>query len=399
MTGPDAKRIYLSPPHLDGREQEYLLRAFDSNWITTCGPQVDAFEQDICARTGIRHGVALASGTAALHLGLLILGVGPGDEVLCSTLTFAASANAIVYCGATPVFIDSDRETWTMDPRLLAEELERALRRDRRPKAVLVVDLYGQCADYGPIRETCSRYNLPVLEDAAEALGATYQGAAAGKFGALGVFSFNGNKIITTSGGGMLVSDNREYIDRARFLSTQARDPAPFYQHSHIGYNYRLSNLLAALGQAQLERLSEKILRKKAIQEQYRQALADLPGITFMPEAPYGCSNGWLTVLLIDPERFGSDREAVRLALEADRIESRPIWKPMHMQPVFDCSEGGSPISGSETGPGQGRVKSRAVGGPVSEDLFARGLCLPSGAQLTEEDLERIIAIIQRCRR
>lgn len=374
-TGIQMNRIYLSPPHLDGNERDLLLQAFDSNWITTLGPQVDAFEDDVRRKTGVRHALALSSGTAALHLALIVLGVGPGDEVICSDLTFAASANAIAYCGASPVFIDSERSTWNMDPDLLAEEIEACRERGKTPKAVIVVDLYGQCADYGAIREICGRGEIPIIEDAAEAFGATYRGKSAGKWGALGIYSFNGNKIITTSGGGMLVSDNEEYIGRARLLSAQARDPAPHYQHSHIGFNYRLSNLLAAVGRGQLERIDEKISRRKAIRRRYLDSLGGLPGLDFIPEAPDGCSNAWLTVITITPEEFGGDREAVRLALEAENIEARPVWKPMHLQPVFkDC---------------------RVRGSGVSEDLFSRGLCLPSGTQLTEEDLDRISNIIR----
>jgi dTDP-4-amino-4,6-dideoxygalactose transaminase len=373
------KRIYLSPPHLNGRERELLLQAYDSNWITTLGPHVDAFEQEMCDKIGVKHAAALASGTAALHLGLLMLGVKQGDEVLCSNLTFVASANAITYAGATPVFIDCDRATWNMDPALLSEELDDCARKGKLPKAVVVVDLYGQCADYDPIIEICKKYEIPIIEDAAEALGATYNGTSAGKFGIMGVLSFNGNKIITTSGGGMLVSDNEGFIKQVRFLATQARDPAPHYQHSHIGYNYRLSNLLAAVGRGQLERLDEKVARKRAINIFYRKALVEIPGIELMPEATYGKSNCWLTVILITPEKFGVDREEVRLALEAENIESRPIWKPMHLQPVFkNC---------------------RIRGGSVSEDLFQRGLCLPSGTQITEQDLERVVNVIKRCYR
>jgi len=370
------KRIYLSPPNLNGRERELLLEAYGSNWITTLGPQVDAFELQMCEKIGVKHAVALTIGTAALHLALLMLGVEPGDDVLCSTLTFSATANAIVYCGATPVFIDSNRETWNMDPRLLAEELEAGSRKGKMPKAVLVVDIYGQCADYDPIIGVCKKHEIPIIEDAAEALGATYKGISAGKFGVMGIFSFNGNKIVTTSGGGMLVSDNKGYIERARFLSTQARDPAPHYQHSHIGYNYCLSNLLAAVGRGQFEKLDEKVARRRAINEFYRKALGELPGIQFMPEVSYGRSNCWLTVILITPGNFGADMETVRLALEAENIESRPIWKPMHLQPVFkDC---------------------RIVGGAVSQDFFQRGLCLPSGTQMTEEDLGRIVKVIRK---
>ena len=374
---PRQTRIYLSPPHLDGRERELFLQAYESNWITTLGPDVDAFEQEICQAVGIGYAVALNSGTAALHLALHMLGIEKGNEVLCSDLTFAASANTIVYCGGTPVFVDSDRETWNIDPSLLAKELDERARKGKLPKAALVVDLYGQCADYNPIKEICSKYEIPIIEDSAEALGATYNGSSAGKFGIMGVFSFNGNKIITTSGGGMLISDSEKFIERARFLSQQARDPAPHYEHSHIGYNYRLSNLLAAVGRGQLERLDEKVAKKRFINQYYRKALFDLPGIEFMPVASYGKSNCWLTVILISPEEFGADREGVRLALEAENIESRPIWKPMHLQPVFKGCQ--------------------ICGGKVSKDLFAHGLCLPSGTQLTEEDLERVVKTIKEC--
>jgi pyridoxal phosphate-dependent aminotransferase EpsN len=371
------KRIYLSPPHLDGGERTFLLQAFDSNWITTLGPQVDAFEADICTMTGVGHSAALSSGTAALHLALIMLGIGPGDEVICSDLTFAATANAIKYVGATPVFIDSDPETWNIDPALLAQELQSCDKRGSLPKAGIIVDLYGQCADYARSIQICSSYGLPIIEDAAEALGATHNGKAAGKFGAMAIYSFNGNKIITTSGGGMLVSDSPEFVRKAKFLSTQARDPAPHYEHSQIGYNYRMSNLLAAVGRGQLARLDAKIAHRKEINLYYRKNLGDLPGFEFMPIAEYGTPNYWLTVILITPAIFGADREAVRLALEAENIESRPIWKPMHMQPVFKGC--------------------RVRGGKVSEDLFARGLCLPSGTQMTDEDLERIVSIIRAC--
>ncbi len=371
------KRIFLSSPHLDGREKELLVEAFESNWITTLGPHVDAFEKEMCDRIGARYAVALSSGTAALHLALLNLGVGRADDVFCSSLTFAATANAITYCGATPVFIDSDRETWNMDPALLKEELAECARTGRSPKAAIVVDLYGQSADYGEISEICRRYEVPVIEDAAEALGATCNGHHAGTFGVAAVYSFNGNKIITTSGGGMLVSNTKAYVDRARFLATQARDKAPHYQHSHIGYNYRLSNLLAAVGRAQLERLDEKVSRRREINAYYQQALANVPGIEFMPEAPYGRSNRWLTCILVDPDLLGFDREGLRLHLDRLDIEARPVWKPMHMQPIFrDC---------------------RTRGGKVAEFLFERGLCLPSGSGMTQQDLQRVTAAIEQC--
>lgn len=372
---PDPARIYLSPPHLDGRERELLLQAFESNWITTLGPQVDAFERDMCAFTGAGHAVAVASGTAAIHLALILLEAGPGDDVLCSDLTFAATANPIVYQGARPVFIDSERSSWNLDPALLEEELRSRDAGGRRPKAVIAVDLYGQCADYDAVRAVCDRFGVPLIEDAAEALGATYRGRPAGRFGRLGVFSFNGNKIITTSGGGMLVADDPEPIAAARFLATQARDPAPHYQHSRIGYNYRLSNLLAAVGRAQLETLPDKLARRREINALYRRELLGLPGLEFLPEAAFGTSNHWLTVVLITPEAFGADRETVRLALEAERIEARPVWKPMHMQPVFS----GCPVRG----------------GGVSEDLFRRGLCLPSGSRMSDADVGRVSRLVR----
>ena len=368
-------RIYLSPPHMSGREQRYFQEAFDSNWIAPLGPQVDAFEREFAAQVGAPHALALASGTAALHLALQLHGVGPGDEVLVSTLTFAASANPVVYLGARPTFIDSEPASWNMDPALLAETLDARARANRLPKAVILVHLYGQSADVDPILDACRRYGVPLIEDAAEALGASYKGRAPGVFGQAGIYSFNGNKIITTSGGGMLVAHDKALLDHARKLATQARDPAPHYEHSEIGYNYRMSNLLAAVGRGQLEALAERVDRKRRIFDFYRQALGDLPGVCFMPEAPWGRSTRWLTVLTIDPRQFGADREAVRLALEAERIEARPVWKPMHLQPVFrDCP---------------------SVGGAVAAQLFRDGLCLPSGTALTTADLERIVAILR----
>ncbi len=371
-------RIFLSPPHLGGAEAELIAEAIRSNWIAPVGPQVDAFEEEFARAVEMPHALALSSGTAALHLALRLLGVGPGDEVLCSNLTFVASANPVLYLGAQPVFVDADPGTWNLDPGLLREELDESARKNRLPRAVVVVDLYGQSADHDAILEACNRYGVPVVEDAAEALGATYRGRPVGRFGAFGVFSFNGNKIITTSGGGMLVSEDGEAVGRARLLANQARDPAPHYEHSTLGYNYRLSNLLAALGRGQLQVLGERVEARRRNFERYRRLLGDLPGIEFMPEAPYGRSSRWLTCLTADPEAFGADREAIRLALEAEDIESRPIWKPMHLQPLF---------SGC-----------RARGGAVAERLFERGLCLPSGSSLEASDLERIAAIVRDCR-
>jgi len=367
-------RLYLSPPHMNGRERELLLDAFDSNWIAPLGPHVDAFEREVGEKVGA-YALALSSGTAALHLALQIVGVGRGDEVLASTFTFAASANAIAYVGAQPTFIDSDRTTWNMDPALLEEELAACARRGRLPKAVMVVDLYGQCADYDRIAAACAVYDVPIIEDAAEALGATYKGRPAGTLGAIGAYSFNGNKIITTSGGGMLVSQRREWIEQARFLSTQARDVAPHYEHSYIGYNYRMSNILAAIGRGQLETLQQRVEQRRANNLGYRKGLASLPGIEFMPEADYGYSTRWLTCMLVDPQRFSGTREDIRLALEAEDIEARPVWKPMHLQPAF---------SGC-------RLRSRGV----SDDLFQRGLCLPSGSNLSAVDRDRVIAVVK----
>lgn len=369
-------RVYLSPPHTSNVDRELLLDAFDSNWVAPLGPHVDAFEAEMAALTGAKAAVALSSGTAALHLACIILGVTRGDRVFCSSFTFAATANPIVYLGAEPVFLDSDEATWNMNPDLLEEELARAARASQLPKAVIVADLYGQCADYDRIAASCERYGVALIEDAAEALGATYRGKAAGVFGAMGVLSFNGNKIITTSGGGMLLTDDPAKADHARFLSTQARDKAPHYQHSHIGYNYRLSNLLAAVGRGQLQSLEQRVNRRRAIFDRYRKELGQLPGIGFMPEADYGRANRWLSCITVDPEQFGGTREDIRLALESENIEARPLWKPMHLQPVFsEC---------------------RMAGGEVSARLFDIGLCLPSGSSLDPADQARVIDIVAR---
>jgi dTDP-4-amino-4,6-dideoxygalactose transaminase len=392
-------RLFLSPPHMGGEEQRFVSEAFESNYIAPLGPQVDAFEREFIEKVGIGHAVALSSGTAAMHLALRILGVSSGDEVFASSLTFIGSVTPVVFQGATPVLIDCDRTSWNMDPELLAEELEACSRRGQLPKAVVPTDLYGQCADLDRILEICEPYGIPVVVDAAEALGATYGRSENGKaktqrhagVGAkAAVFSFNGNKIITTSGGGMLVSDDEALIEKARFLSQQARDPAPHYEHTEIGYNYRMSNIVAAIGRGQLRVLDERVEKKRWIFEHYRQALGDLPGIELMPEAPYGRCTRWLTVALIHPEEFGVDRETVRMALEEQNIESRPVWKPMHMQPVFGGSNGKMPEVSRQT------HRARVVGGKVSEYLFERGLCLPSGTQMSEADLERVVARIRK---
>lgn len=358
------------------RERELLLDAFDSNWIAPLGPHVDAFEAELGVAAGVPHVAALSSGTAGLHLALKILNLGPGDEVLTSTLTFAATANAIVYTGATPVFIDSERTSWNLDPALVAQELDACAKRGKLPKAIIAVDLYGQTCDWDALESICAKWNVPLIEDAAEALGATNQNRPAGSFGAMSVFSFNGNKIITTSGGGALASRNAEWIKRARFLATQARDPAPHYEHSEIGHNYRLSNLLAAVGRGQLEALPERVKRRREINAQYREALERLPGLSFQPEAPWGTSTFWLTCATIDSERFGATREDLRSALDEANIEARPVWKPMHLQPVFrDC---------------------RVVGGSVSEELFANGICFPSGSSMSNADQQRVIDCVRQ---
>ncbi len=368
------KPILLSTPHMGDRELEFVKVAFDTNWIAPVGPHVDAFEREFCQLTGASHAAAVSSGTAALHLALRLVGVEPGNEVFCSTLTFAATANPITYLGAKPVFIDSDRTSWNMNPDLLQEALLKRAHIGKLPKAVVVVHLYGQSADMEPILRACRQFNIPLIEDVAEALGATYKGHSLGTFGRIGIYSFNGNKIITTSGGGMLVSNDPELVAKARFLATQAREPAPHYQHSQIGYNYRLSNVLAGIGRGQLLVLGDRVAARRHNFEVYQQALSKLPGIEFMPEASFGHATRWLTCLTIDPKTFGADREQVRLALANQHIEARPVWKPLHLQPVFaDCE---------------------CIGGSVAEELFTQGLCLPSGSNLTDEDLERVIDAI-----
>ena len=371
------KRVYLSPPHLSGEERLLVDDAFASNWIAPLGPHVDAFEREFADAVGVPYAVALSSGTAALHLAIKLLGVQRGDEVLCSSLTFAATANALAYEGAEPVFVDCESSSWNIDPDLVADALGEAGRRGRLPKAVIAVDLYGQCADYRRLRAAVAPYGIPIIEDAAEALGAFYDGTPAGSFGDVGAFSFNGNKIITTSGGGMLVSRDRTIVEKARFLATQARDPAPHYEHSMIGYNYRMSNLLAAVGRGQLRVLRQRVDQRRGNFDCYSRGLRDLPGIQFMPELEKGRSTRWLTCILVDPTLFGATRDEIRLALEAEDIESRPVWKPLHLQPVF--------------------ANCRVVGGEVSEHVFARGLCLPSGSNMLPDDLERTVATIRGC--
>lgn len=370
------KRIFLSPPHMGGEEIKFVQEAFESNYIAPLGPQVDAFEREFSEIVGIQHAVAVSSGTAAMHLALRLLGVGPGDDVIAPSFTFIGGVSPVVFQGAKLSFIDSDKESWNMDPDLLAEDLSFRNKQGKLPKAVITADILGQSADLDRILDVCNQYHIPVVSDSAEALGATYKGRHAGKGSGFVVYSFNGNKIITTSGGGMLASDDGDLIKKVRFLSQQARDPAPHYEHSQIGYNYRMSNIVAAIGRGQLCVLNERVEKKRWIFDYYRKELADIPGIEFMHEASYGRATRWLTVILITPEDFGSDREVIRQALEKENIESRPVWKPMHIQPVFKgCS---------------------MRGGRVCEDLFNRGLCLPSGTAMTEQDLSRIVGTIRR---
>lgn len=370
-------RIWLSAPDLTGNEKKYADEAFDTNWVAPVGPHIDAFEREFAAKVGAKHAVAVSSGTAALHLCLRIAGVGSGDEVICSSLTFIASATPILMQGAKPVFIDSDAATWNLDAGVLEAFLEKRAALGKVPKAIIPVHLYGQCADLDRITALCARYGVIMIEDAAEALGATYRGRAPGVFGRAGVFSFNGNKIITTSSGGMLVTDDADFAAQARHLATQARDAAPHYQHSTWGYNYRMSNVLAGIGRGQLEQLESKVNRRREHCAAYQAAFADLPGVAFMPEADYGRCTRWLTCLTVDPARAGTDRETIRLALDAAQIESRPVWKPLHLQPVFaDCEY---------------------LGTGVSDALFAHGLCLPSGSGMTDAERDRVIAAFRAC--
>ena len=368
-------RIYLSPPDVGAAERALFRDALDSNWIAPLGPHVDAFEREFAAAVGVPYAVALSSGTAALHLALIALGVTRDDDVLTSTLSFAATANAITYVGAKPVFIDVSPETWTMDPELLEQELAIRSRRGRMPAAVLTVDLYGQCTDYSRIASVCAWYGVPILENAAEALGATYGERSAGAFGECAAFSFNGDKIITTSGGGMLVSHRRDIVERARHLATHARESVAHDEQVDVGYNYRLSNLLAAIGRGQLADLPRRLNRRRQINENYRAALADQPGISFMPEAAYGRSNCWLTCVTIDPALFGATTEQVRLHLESLNVEARPVWKPMHLQPVFRHA--------------------KVRGGAGAERLFEQGLCLPSGSSLTDVEQKFVVDAVE----
>ncbi len=365
-------KTYLAAPHMGGAEQSYIQEVFDTNWISTVGPQINAFEESLSQYTKSTHVAALASGTSAIHLALNILGVGQGDTVITQSFTFAASAFPITYLGAKPIFIDSEMETWNMDPNVLEDAITSLIMQSSKPKAIILVHLYGMPAKMERIKEVASKYNIPIIEDAAEALGSTFQSQSCGSLGDLGILSFNGNKIITTSGGGALLSDNETYINKAKFLATQARDAAPHYEHTQIGYNYRLGNVNAAIGLGQMEILDERVQRKREIFDFYKNALADIEEITFQPELENSFSNRWLTTILT--QSF-EQRESIRLALEKENIESRPLWKPMHLQPVF--------------------AEAQYFGNSVSEDLFNRGLCLPSGTAMKDSELIRIVQIIK----
>lgn len=369
-----AAPILLSTPHMGEAELHFVEEAFRTNWIAPLGPNVDAFEREIATLAGVKHAAALSSGTAAIHLAVRMLGVQPGDKVFCSTLTFSASANPIVYEGGEPVFIDSEPDSWNMSPVALERAFDAAKAEGWMPKAVIVVNLYGQSADMDLILALCDSHGVPVIEDAAESLGATYKGKASGSFGLMGVFSFNGNKIITTSGGGMLVSDDEGLIKQARFLATQARDPAPHYQHSQIGFNYRMSNILAGVGRGQLQVLGDRVASRRAVHDAYREGLSGIPGLEWQPEPEWSWSNRWLSALTLDPAVTEVTATEVIRRLADEMIEARPVWKPMHQQPVFaHCRHF---AHGNE---------------PVSDDLFERGLCMPSGSNMTGADIDRII--------
>lgn len=376
------KRIWLSLAHMGGREQEFIKEAFDTNWVVPLGPNVDAFEVSLGKYLEQdRHVVALSAGTAALHLGLVLLGVQPGDEVICQSFTFAASANPIVYLGAKPVFVDSEKETWNMDPELLEIAIKDRLEKTGKlPKAILPVHLYGMPAKMKEIKALASKYNIPILEDAAEALGSELYGQKCGTFGELAALSFNGNKMITTSGGGALVCHTEEEAKQTKFYATQARDKAPHYQHTHIGYNYRMSNICAGIGRGQMYVLEEHIDRRKAIHDLYAKLLKDIKGISVRQNpCQEWNSNFWLTCILVNPEEAGITREDIRLGLDVENIETRPLWKPMHLQPVFKGAT--------------------FFGNGISEHLFDIGLCLPSGPTLTDEDITRVVEVIKKVKK
>jgi len=369
-------KIWLSSPHMGGNEQKYVNEAFEANWIAPLGPNVDGFEQELATYINIDHAAALSSGTAAIHLALILLDVGRGDEVICSSFTFSASANPIVYQGATPIFVDCERDTWNMDPDLLEEAIKDRISKGKKPKAVILVHLYGMPAKIEELMSVAEKYEIPVIEDAAEALGSKYKDKAVGTFGKFGTFSFNGNKIITTSGGGALVSSEKSFIDKSRFLATQARDKAPYYQHTHIGYNYRMSNICAGIGRGQIEVLDLRVAQRREMFSFYVNLLESAEGITFLNEPAGFFSNRWLTTILIDPEKTkGITSEYLRVMMENENIETRPLWKPMHLQPVF--KDAPAYLNG------------------ISEDLFKIGLCLPSGSNINNDEKERIADVFR----
>lgn len=371
-------KIYLASPHMSGYEQEYINEAFETNWIAPLGPHVDGFENELAAYVGVKSAAALSSGTAAIHLALKYIGVDRDDLVFCTSLTFSASCNPIMYQGAKPVFIDSNYETWNMSPVALKKAFEDHEKKNKMPKAVIVVNLYGQSADMDKIKEICDSYNVPIIEDAAESLGATYKGKASGTIGSFGVYSFNGNKIITTSGGGMLVSNDEAAIKKARFWSTQSRDAARHYQHTELGYNYRMSNVVAAIGRGQLKVLDLRVDQKKHIYESYKEGFKHIEDIEMMPVCEYGTPNYWLSVITLKEDSTVKPLD-IMLALEKENIESRPVWKPMHLQPYF---EDFNFYSHNDSGMS------------VGEDLFNRGVCLPSDTKMTDEDIQRVINIV-----
>ncbi|MEH6947941.1 aminotransferase class I/II-fold pyridoxal phosphate-dependent enzyme [Bacillus sp. JJ634] len=373
-------KILLSPPHLSGNEMEYIKEAFTSNWIAPLGPNVDAFEKEIANYVGAKEAVALSSGTAAIHLALSLLGVKKGDMVFCSSLTFVATANPILYQNAEPVFIDSEPDTWNMSPVALQAAFKDATQAGKIPKAVIIVNLYGQPAKMDELCAICHQYGVPIIEDAAESLGAMYKEQASGTFGEFGIYSFNGNKIITTSGGGMLVSNNNVALQKARFLATQARDPAPHYQHSELGYNYRMSNILAGVGRSQLAVLEQRVQARREIFKIYQELLDDIPGLSFMPELENTYSNRWLTTLTINEKIAGVTPTDLLHALSEENIEARPVWKPLHLQPLFVHY----------------KYYSHSKEESVSEQLFKSGLCLPSGSNMSQSDQMRVIQCIKR---
>lgn len=375
------KRIFLSPPHMSGLEEAYIKEAFASNWVAPLGPNVTAFEKEVAAYAGVKGALAVSSGTAAIHLALRLLVIGQGDIVFCSSLTFIGSVNPILYLGAIPIFIDSEPESWNMSPKALEKAFKWAQQTGKMPKAAVIVDLYGQSADYDSLLDICNTYGVPVVEDAAEAMGSTYKGKACGTLGKFGVYSFNGNKIITTSGGGMLLSDDAEALEKALFWATQARDPAPWYQHSEMGYNYRMSNVVAGIGRGQLTVLDDRVKARREVFKRYKEALRDIPGVGFMPEASYGQANRWLTVMTLESNQTSITPMQIIEALEAENIEARPVWKPMHLQPLFaECM-----------------YFTHEDNVSISDRLFSSGVCLPSGSSLSVDDQQRVIDCVKKC--